>query len=67
MQAKSIGWRKAGVAGLLFALIMSAWRYYDGTSGFDELAILFAVYFSVFTVGYRFLMNFFAQRQAQDD
>ena len=52
-----IGWHTASVAGLLYALLMCTWKRIDEGTGFDELAIRFAIYFVVFTVGWRLLLN----------
>ena len=64
---KTISWSQASVAGLLYAMVMCAWVYHDRGPGFDELAIRFAIYFVAFTVGFRFLMNFLARRNANRD
>ncbi len=60
---KPIGWRRASVAGLLYAMIMCAWVYYDRGLGFDALSVRFAIYFVVFTVGFRLLYNFVVRRK----
>ena len=52
-----MGWHTASAAGLLYALLMCAWKRIDEGTGFDELAIRFAIYFVVFTVGFRLLIN----------
>ena len=55
--APAMGWHTASVAGLLYALLMCTWKRSDEGTGFDELAIRFAIYFVVFTVGFRLLIN----------
>ncbi len=64
---KTISWSQASVAGLLYAMMMCAWVYYDRGLGFDELSIRFAIYFVAFTVGFRVLMNLLAKRKAGRD
>ncbi len=57
--------RRAAAAGLLFALGMSAWRYLDDGGSFDQIAIRFAIYFSVFTLGFWTLYNLLTKRRAK--
>ncbi len=64
---KTISWSQASVAGLLYAMMMCAWVYYDRGLGFDKLSIRFAIYFVAFTVGFRVLMNLLAKRKAGRD
>ncbi len=47
----------AALAGFIYAVIMSAWVYFDRGLGFDELSIRFAAYFTVFTLGFYVLYN----------
>ena len=64
---RTISWSQASVAGLLYAMVMCAWVYYDRGLGFDEIAIRFAIYFVAFTVGFRVLMNLLARRNTRPD
>ena len=45
-----MGWHTASVAGLLYALLMCTWKRLDE-------GIRFAIYFVVFTIGFRLLIN----------
>jgi len=62
---KKISWRQAAVSGLIFAVLTCAWTYFRHSPDFDELAIRFAFSFTVFTVGYRYLMNLIARREGR--
>lgn len=59
--------RRAAVAGLLFAVFMCLWVWFDRSPGFDDLAIRFAIYFTVFTSGYYILTNFLGARRQRRD
>lgn len=59
-----MSWSRAAVAGLLFAILMCGWVWFDRSPGFDQLAIRFAVYFVTFTAGFRLLYNFAAKRRS---
>ena len=54
------------MAGLIYAVLMSAWRYYDGYRDLDDLAIRFAIYFSIFTLGFWALYNLAVKRRGAD-
>ncbi len=64
---RAVSWSQASVAGLLYAMVMCAWVYYDRGLGFDALSIRFAIYFVAFTVGFRILMNALARRHSGRD
>ncbi|MGB3797559.1 MAG: hypothetical protein WA957_14805 [Alteraurantiacibacter sp.] len=64
---RHISWSQASAAGLLYAMVMCAWVYYDRGLGFDELAIRFAIYFAAFTVGFRLLLNLLGRREPDDN
>jgi|TARA_B100000029_G_scaffold388300_1_gene384432 hypothetical protein len=58
-----LSWSRAALAGVLYAVLMCGWVWYDRTPSFDELVIRFAVYFLAFTFGLRFLVNLLARRK----
>ena len=58
-----MSWTRAAVAGLLFAILMCGWVWYDRAPGFDELALRFAVYFLAFTTCFRLIVTMLAQRK----
>lgn len=58
-----LDWSRAAAAGLLFAIVMCFWVWFDRSPGFDQLAIRFAVYFLAFTVGFRLLYNMIVARK----
>ena len=58
-----MSWSRAALGGLLYAILMCGWVWYDRAPGFDELAIRFAVYFLAFTAGLRVLYNLIAKRK----
>jgi len=61
---KQISAQRAGLAGFLYGALMCAWTYYDHGASLDQLAIRFAIYFTLFSVGFYFLYNFIAKRAA---
>lgn len=63
MSDKRLTLRQAAAAGLLFALGMSTWRYFGDGGSFDQMAIRFAIYFSVFTLGFWSLYNLLTKRR----
>ncbi len=65
MSDKPLSLRRAAAAGLVYAALMCAWRYYDEGGSFDDFAIRFAIYFSVFTLGFWALYNFVAHRKVR--
>lgn len=58
-----LDWSRAAAAGLLFAIAMCFWVWFDRAPGFDQLAIRFAVYFLAFTIGFRLLYNLVVARK----
>lgn len=65
MSEKPLTLRRAAAAGLLFAVGMCIWRYFDDGGSFDQMAIRFAIYFSVFTLGFWALYNFLTSRRVK--
>ncbi len=64
--ARPLSLRRAALAGLIYAVLMSAWRYYDGYRDLDDLEIRFAIYFSIFTLGFWWLYNLVIKRRGAD-
>ncbi len=64
---KPISFPKAAFAGLLYAILMCSWVYFDRGLNFDQLAIRFAAYFGIFAVGFYLLYNFMAKRTGKSD
>ncbi|WP_145916763.1 hypothetical protein [Erythrobacter sp. QSSC1-22B] len=64
MSDKPVSLQRAAISGLLFAVVMCTWRYFDDGDSFDQLAIRFAIYFSAFTLGFWLLYNLVTKRRA---
>ncbi|RIV87616.1 hypothetical protein [Aurantiacibacter zhengii] len=61
-----MSWKQSAISGLLFAVGISLWDLFRHSPEMGELATRFAFSFVTFTVGYRFILNRLARREAQD-